>query len=198
MEQREEENKGGYNDNKNCLCGDKARDSNSETSLSLTLFLYIYISLSKASSTFLFERGFEFRAVIEQRLNRFNRFSNHRRFFGERTRRLRIIDGIFDRVESILVERENFSFLFFFLPFIFFINDSTQIKILPFKIHSRSHSFRERRPIGSRVEVNSQISMGGLWLVYNGSDDWRRGSDLKPIGEGIVYTNKFILRVFKL
>lgn len=198
VEQREEENKGGYNDNKNCLCGDKARDSNSETSLSLTLFLYIYISLSKASSTFLFERGFEFRAVIEQRLNRFNRFSNHRRFFGERTRRLRIIDGIFDRVESILVERENFSFLFFFLPFIFFINDSTQIKILPFKIHPRSHSFRERRPIGSRVEVNSQISMGGLWLVYNGSDDWRRGSDLKPIGEGIVYTNKFILRVFKL
>lgn len=198
VEQREEENKGGYNDNKNCLCGDKARDSNSETSLSLTLFLYIYISLSKASSTFLFERGFEFRAVIEQRLNRFNRFSNHRRFFGEKTRRLRIIDGIFDRVESILVERENFSFLFFFLPFIFFINDSTQIKILPFKIHPRSHSFRERRPIGSRVEVNSQISMGGLWLVYNGSDDWRRGSDLKPIGEGIVYTNKFILRVFKL
>lgn len=198
MEQREEENKGGYNDNKNCLCGDKARDSNSETSLSLTLFLYIYISLSKASSTFLFERGFEFRAVIEQRLNRFNRFSNHRRFFGERTRRLRIIDGIFDRVESILVERENFSFLFFLLPFIFFINDSTQIKILPFKIHPRSHSFRERRPIGSRVEVNSQISMGGLWLVYNGSDDWRRGSDLKPIGEGIVYTNKFILRVFEL
>lgn len=42
VEQREEENKGGYNDNKNCLCGDKARDSNSETSLSLTLFLYIY------------------------------------------------------------------------------------------------------------------------------------------------------------
>lgn len=111
---------------------------------------------------------------------------------------MRIIDGIFDRVESILVERENFSFLFFFLPFIFFINDSTQIKILPFKIYPRSHSFRERRPIGSRVEVNSQISMGGLWLVYNGSDDWRRGSDLKPIGEGIVYTNKFILRVFKL
>lgn len=198
MEQREEENKGGYNDNKNCLCGDKARDSNSETSLSLTLFLYIYISLSKASSTFLFERAFEFRAVIEQRLNRFNRFSNHRRFFGERTRRLRIIDGIFDRVESILVERENFSFLFFFLPFIFFINDSTQIKILPFKIHPRSHSFRERSVARSRVEVNSQISMGGLWLVYNGSDDWRRGSDLKPIGEGIVYTNKFILRVFKL
>lgn len=164
----------------------------------LSLSFSIYISLSKASSTFLFERGFEFRAVIEQRLNRFNRFSNHRRFFGERTRRLRIIDGIFDRVESILVERENFSFLFFFLPFIFFINDSTQIKILPFKIHPRSHSFRERRPIGSRVEVNSQISMGGLWLVYNGSDDWRRGSDLKPIGEGIVYTNKFILRVFKL
>lgn len=195
MEQREEENKGGYNDNKNCLCGDKARDSNSETSLSLTLFLYIY---KLFESLFLFERGFEFRAVIEQRLNRFNRFSNHRRFFGERTRRLRIIDGIFDRIESILVERENFSFLFFFLPFIFFINDSTQIKILPFKIHPRSHSFRERRPIGSRVEVNSQISMGGLWLVYNGSDDWRRGSDLKPIGEGIVYTNKFILRVFEL
>lgn len=42
VEQREEENKGGYNDNKNCLCGDKARDSNSETFLSLTLFLYIY------------------------------------------------------------------------------------------------------------------------------------------------------------
>lgn len=42
VEQREEENKGGYNDNKNCLCGDKARDSNNETSLSLTLFLYIY------------------------------------------------------------------------------------------------------------------------------------------------------------
>lgn len=51
VEQREEENKGGYNDNKNRLCGDKARDSNSETSLSLTLFLYIYISLSKASSS---------------------------------------------------------------------------------------------------------------------------------------------------
>lgn len=128
--------------------------------------------------------------MIEQRLNRFNRFSNHRRFFGERTRRLRIIDGIFDRVESILVERENFSFLFFFLPFIFFINDSTQIKILPFKIHPRSHSFRERSVARSRVEVNSQISMGGLWLVYNGSDDWRRGSDLKP-RESFIRINSF-------
>lgn len=80
VEQREEENKGGYNDNKNCLCGDKARDSNSETSLSLTLFLYIY---KPFESLFLFERAFEFCAVIEQRLNRFNRFSNHRRFFGD-------------------------------------------------------------------------------------------------------------------
>lgn len=49
----------------------------------LSLSFSIYISLSKASSTFLFERAFEFRAVIEQRLNRFNRFSNHRRFFGD-------------------------------------------------------------------------------------------------------------------
>lgn len=102
-------------------------------------------------------------------------------------------------IESKVSSLNKRTSLFYSSFFIFFINDSTQIKILPFKIHPRSHSFRERRPIGSRVEVNSQISMEGLWLVYNGSDDWRRGSDLKPIGEGIVYTNKFsILRVFKL
>lgn len=63
---KEEENKGRYNDNKKLSAAIRR-----EIQTAKHPSLYIYTSLSKASSIFLFKRAFEFRAMIEQRLNRF-------------------------------------------------------------------------------------------------------------------------------